>query len=297
MKISLEYYKVLYYVSKCGSITLAAERLCITQPAVSQAIYQLEQEFGCKLFVRSRKGVSLTKEGSLLMNYVKPAFEMMELGENKLKKMLYMELGEIRIGASDMTLQFFLLPFLEQFHDTYPNIKIHVTNGPTPETIRYLLEGKIDFGIVTSPFENRKDITVIPVKQIQDIFVAGHDFKHLKDKKMDFHELNNLPLICLEKSTSTRRFMDEILAKNNIIMEPEFELATSDMIVQFACRNLGVGCVVSDFASQYLESGELFKLEFKESIPSRDMCIITDSHNPVSVAGKKLLDILKGNEV
>ena len=57
-----------------------------------------------------------------------------------------------RIGASDMTLQFFLLPYLEQFHKEYPRIKVTVTNAPTPETIRCLEEGKIDFGVVTTPF-------------------------------------------------------------------------------------------------------------------------------------------------
>ena len=47
-------------------------------------------------------------------------------------------MGEVRIGASDMTLQFFLLPYLEQFHKEYPRIKVTVTNAPTPETIRCL---------------------------------------------------------------------------------------------------------------------------------------------------------------
>lgn len=53
-----------------------------------------------------------------------------------LKRMLDMDMGEVRIGASDMTLQFFLLPYLEQFHKEYPRIKVTVTNAPTPETIR-----------------------------------------------------------------------------------------------------------------------------------------------------------------
>ena len=66
MNINLEYYKVFYYVCQEGSLTAAAQRLCISQPAVSQAVRQLEKEAGAKLFSRTSKGVLLTREGELL---------------------------------------------------------------------------------------------------------------------------------------------------------------------------------------------------------------------------------------
>lgn len=60
------------------------------------------------------------------------------MGDHKVLEMTNMETGEIRIGASDMTLQFYLLPHLQRFHERYPGIRIKVTNGPTPETMHYL---------------------------------------------------------------------------------------------------------------------------------------------------------------
>ena len=75
-------------------------------------------------------------------------------------------------------------------------------------------------------------------------------------------------------------------------VEPEFELATSDMIVQFALRNLGIGCVVEDFAAEKLETGELFCLEFEDEMPLRQMCIVIDKRSPMSPAGRKLLDMM-----
>ena len=70
MNINLEYYKIFYYVGKLGGITLAAEELSITQPAVSQAIKQLEKLLGITLFVRTGKGVRLTSAGEMLYSYV-----------------------------------------------------------------------------------------------------------------------------------------------------------------------------------------------------------------------------------
>ena len=65
MDINLEYYKIFYYTAKQKSVTLAAEKLSISQPAVSQAIKHLEKDLGCALFVRMAKGVRLTKEGDI----------------------------------------------------------------------------------------------------------------------------------------------------------------------------------------------------------------------------------------
>lgn len=290
---NLEYYKVFYYVAKAGSISRAADKLAISQPAVSQAIKQLEGLLGVELFRRVSKGVKLTGEGQLLFSHVEKGYEQIELGVQKVRRMQNLELGEIRIGASDMTLQFYLLPYLERFHEKYPDIKVIVTNAPTPETLHFLEEGRIDFGIVSTPFEQIDDVEVMPVREIEDIFVAGRRFTSYKNRTLDLQELEGLPLIFLEKNTSTRSYMDEYLEKNGVKVQPEFELATSDMIVQFAHRNLGVGCVVRDFAKEYLESGQLFELRFNKMIPKRQFCVVKSKKLSLPVAAKKLLEILE----
>ena len=84
MDINLEYYKIFYYVAGSQSITLAAEQLTISQPAVSQAVKHLEQALSCPLFVRTTKGVRLTKEGEMLYSYVQRGYETILSGERKL---------------------------------------------------------------------------------------------------------------------------------------------------------------------------------------------------------------------
>ena len=71
MNVNLEYYKIFYYVGKLGAITLAAEELSITQPAVSQAIRALERALSVELFVRTGKGVRLTPAGEMLYEYIR----------------------------------------------------------------------------------------------------------------------------------------------------------------------------------------------------------------------------------
>lgn len=295
MDTNLEYYKVFYYVACSHSISQAAKALSISQPAVSQAMKQLEKSLGAKLFVRFSRGIRLTPEGEILFGYVKNGYEQIVLGEQVLARLMNLESGEIRIGASDMTLEFYLLPYLEQFHQDHPNIKVMVTNGPTPETLAYLQEGKIDFGIVTRPFEADEKISIACVRMVEDVFVAGRRFTHLKNHMLEVSSLTGYPIISLEKNTSTRTYIDEVLREHGVVLRPEFELATSDMIVQFALRNLGIGSVVKDFAMPFLESGKLFELRFKQMIPKREMCVVTNNQLPRSRAADQLISYLRNN--
>ncbi|MBO5238745.1 MAG: LysR family transcriptional regulator [Lachnospiraceae bacterium] len=293
MNVNLEYYKIFYHVAQCQSITGAAGELCISQPAVSQALKQLEQSLGAKLFMRTAKGVTLTNEGQTLFSYVKNGYEQIQLGEQKLQEMLDMKRGEIRIGASDMTLQFYLLPYLRKYHHLYPDIKVTVTNAPTPQTIEHLRAGRIDFGIVSQPFPEEAHLRILPVREIQDVFVAGAKFWNYKKQMLRYEELMKMPIICLESDTSTRTYVDTFLAENGVRLEPEFELATSDIIVQFVLQNLGIGCVVQDFAQRYIDTDELFVLQFDKQIPKRQICVVNDERLPLSVAAGKLMELLK----
>ncbi len=289
---NLEYYKVFYHVARVGSLTAAAKELSISQPAVSQSIRQLETALGTKLFTRASKGVQMTGEGRLLFDYVARGYEQIALGEQKLAQMLNLELGEIHIGASDMTLQFYLLPYLEQFHEKYPHIKVVVSNAPTPETLDNLQDNMIDFGVVSTPFENKSGLKTVNVREIEDVFVAGRKFIQYKNRMLDLQELEKMPIIYLEGATSTRSYVDALLQRNNVRIQPEFELATSDMIVQFALRNLGVGCVVRDFAREYLEDGRLFELRFNTIIPKRHFSVVTNPKNLLSAAARNMLELL-----
>lgn len=293
---NLEYFKVFYYTAKLGSVTGAAGELSLSQPAVSQSLKALERNLGVSLFQREARGVRLTAEGQLLYSYVEKGYEQIEQGVEKVTAMLNLELGEVHIGASDMTLRFYLLPFLEKFHERFPGIKVIVANAPTPETLKLLRAGKIDFGVVSTPFEQGKDIHAEPVREIEDVFVAGRRFISYKNKMLDLQELEELPMIFLEENTSTRSYMNAYLSGNGIILQPEFELSTSDMIVQFALRNLGIGCVVRDFAQEALESGLLFELRFNKMIPKREFCVVTGSRMPLSAAAGKLLEIMREDE-
>ncbi len=296
MAVNLEYYRVFYHAAKCGSVTKAAAELSLSQPAVSQSIRQLENVLGMRLFVRSARGLTLTAEGKALYAYAEAGCSQFEAGEKNLLQMKNLEYGEITIGASDMTLRFFLLPYLERFHEKYPGVRFQITNGPTPAAMTLLKEGKIDFAVVSGPLPAQENIRMVPVRGIQDIFVAGPKFAAYAQKEQPLSVLEQLPLITLDKDTSTRRYVQRFLEERNVHIRPEFELSTSDMIVQFALRNLGVGSVVKDFAKKELDSGELVELQLEERLPKRQFLVASGVKGGQSLAAAELLKLLTDSE-
>lgn len=287
MNINYDWYKIFCCVAEQESITLASEKLFISQPAVSQSIQRLEETVGCALFVRTPKGVKLTAEGQILYKYASAGIASFLAGEHHLTAMLRLDMGEIRIGASDMTLEFCLLPYLEEFHKKYPNINISITNNPTPQTLELLKQGKIDFAAVSGPLAET-EINLFPVRQIRDIFICGDKIKAAKGGKIaDFKE----QLILLENNTSTRLFVDSEFKKRGFTAAPKFELATSSQIVGFAARNMGVGCVVADFAKNAIANGEVYEIAVSDPLPPRKIYVAqgADIH---SKAADELLNMI-----
>jgi LysR family transcriptional regulator, cyn operon transcriptional activator len=290
--INMEFYKVFYYVSRAGSISKAAKELFISQPAVSQSIKVLEENLGGQLFFRTPRGIVLTKEGEVLYKYIEQAYGFIKIAEAKFADMQKLMSGEIAIGASDMSCKYYLLPYLELFHKQFPNVNIKVKNGPTPVTISALKKGLIEFGIISLPVEEEESLEVMECMTIQDCFVGGPKYSELSNRPVSIRELSEYPILLLEPNSNTRRVVDDYILRYGITLKPEIELATSDLLVQFAKRGLGIACVVRNFAEEELKQGNLFEIKLKEEIPCRKLGVVCIKKVPLSAAAKKFIELM-----
>lgn len=291
MLINMEWYRVFYWTVKTGSLSRAAEQLYITQPAVTQTIKQLEAKLGGRLFFRMAKGVKLTAEGEVLFRYIEQAYRFMETGERMLAEMHSLQSGEISIGASDTLCKHYLMPYLERFHKEYPDIRIRVTNRTSPETISLLKEGKIDFGIVHMPAAD-KQLDFRVSMPLQDILVCGRAYSALGGNVLKLENINQYPLMLLEKGSSTRRSLDEYANANGIKLAPELELGSIDLLVQFARSGFGLAFLIREYALDELASGELSEIPLQPPIPARSIGIATLRGVPLSAAAKRFIELL-----
>lgn len=289
MDISFDYYKIFYEVATCKSITLAAHRLCLTQPTVSKYIQNLEQELGCKLFIRSQKGVILTAEGKLLLQQIGRACQQMGRAKSTIQEYVNCQSGKINIGASELTMRYFLLPYLERFQQQFPNVNIQIHAYSTPVSVSALNAGTIDFSLVITPIEEAEEFHVTEVAKFQDIVIAGNRFTHLQDRLLSLQDLLQYPIVCMEKGTTTRKFWDSIFREHGLELHPNIEVNSNDLIPPTVLHNLGIGFVPFKFARSYLVNFGLIQLNIGIEIPERKICIVQNPSHPLSPAARALI--------
>ena len=290
--ISLDSYRVFCTVAKHKSLTKAAEELYITQPSVSMAISKLEKQLGSKLFTRSAKRVTLTREGEVMYSYLKQAMNLIDAAEEKYSEMQQLKLGEVVIGASDTLSGCFLLPYLQKYFEIYPDILLKVTNRTTSETIELLKNGTVDFGFVNLPIKKDKALEVYECIQISDVLVGGRMFKDLAESGVKLEDLNNYHLIMLEKASNTRNFIDEYAQSHNVTLNPIIELGSSELLVKFAGINLGLTFVVKEFYEDIIDNETLFQIPIDPPIPKRSIGLIKLKGIPFSHAAKKFIKLM-----
>ena len=292
MVAKLDLYKVFCQVAKSKSFSKAAKELYMTQPAVSQAIMQLEGELDIRLFNRTPKGVSLTNEGGILFEYINSAINLINVGEEKILEFKDLTVGELKIGVGDTISKYFLLTYLEDFHNRYPNLKFKIINGTTLELCNLIKSGEINIAICNLPIYD-PSLEVRPCKEIKDIFVCGEKYKNLSKEKISLGEIVKHPLIFLEPNSNSRKYVEKFMLSKGIKISPEFELGSFDLLLEFARINLGIACVVKEFSKSYLEQGLLYEINVLEEIPNRNIGVCYLKSVPLSLASTKFVEILE----
>lgn len=291
MDINFELYKIFYYCASSRSFSTAADKLFITQSAVSQSVKNLEKQLGVALFYRKPRNIQLTPEGELLFSYASQAFNFLKTAEDKLMEIEGLRAGEIRIGVSDSICKYFIMPYIKKFGQMYPKVAIKIINRTTPQLLEVLKGGLVDIIISTLPvntdiFYSEKFITV------KDVFVASQKFSQLKNREIPLKELSEYPLVMLQSDSSTRKSIDAFFSNNGLTCSPELELESLELLVEFAKIGTGIAYVLKESALDLINNGQLFEIQLKECLPLREVGIVKMKNVVLSKAVKAFTEIL-----
>lgn len=294
MNVNFEYYKIFYYVAKYRNFTKAARVLGSGQPNVTRAMNCLEQEIRCTLFIRTNRGVKLTPEGERLYEHVAAAMVQLQAAETELTAGMGLENGSISIGASETALNIYLLDQLRAFHMEHPGIRLKIYNHSTPQAIRSIKSGEIDFAVVSTPTNAEAPLRQIPLQTFRDILVGGRTFAALENQRLSLAQLQKYPLICLGRETMTWQFYRDLFLSHGLELHPDTEVATADQILPLVESDLGLAFLPESMAREALGQGRIVRIRLGENIPERQICMVYDRQHPLSAAAQRLMDdILK----
>lgn len=297
----LNLYHIFYTTASQGSISGAARKLFISQPAVSKAIARLEEEMGTQLFCRTAKGVALTESGDILYHQLETAFQAIRYAERQIQNNEALGAGSLSIGVSTTLCKYVLLPYLQKFIQNNPNIKVSISCQSTYETLAALENGSLDIGLVGET-QRPGNLLFQPLRTISDVFVATQDYLNQLAQKTvqgnSSHDLScfsekelfsNATLLLLHKNNITRQYVEQYMILRDITLDRQIEVSTMDLLIDFAKIGLGIACVIHEFVEKELENGSLVLFPAKEPIPPRRIGFAYGKNRQLTVAAQKFL--------
>lgn len=292
---NLNRYRIFCVVAECKSISRAAEKLFISQPAISKSITKLEENLNTSLFERTHRGVELTFEGIILYEQIKSAFNIISLGEEKINRVNELGIGHLRLGTSSVLCKNMLVPYLEKYVSENPYVKVNIECQSSFHIRKMLSDDFIDIGLIVKP-DNMNGIVFHSLGQIEDIFVATQTYLNNignleKDKSNKLFEKANIML--LDESNVTRRHIDNYFLTNNIEPNHILEISSMDLLIDFAKIGLGVACVIKQFVENELENNQLKEISLKTSINKREVGFAYQDKAKLTSPVQKFIDIIK----
>ena len=294
MDINFEYYKIFYYVAKYGNITKAAAALGSNQPNVSRIMKLLETQLNCRLIIREPRGIRLTETGQQLYAHVEIAYRHLLKAQEEICGQPSSGEGTVEIGATETALHLFLFDILHDFKTLYPAIKINIHNHTTHETLKQLSSGKLDFALITTPFETPKSVRCEKMLDFHEILVGGTKYKDLRHA-MSLSDMKNYPWIGLARGTATYELYNDFFLRHNTDISLDMEVATSGLMLSLIENNLGIGFVPKQLALPFLQEGKLVQVQIDCEIPRRQIQLVSDKGRGKSLAADTFYKYLKNH--
>jgi DNA-binding transcriptional LysR family regulator len=233
------------YAASAGSMSKAAQRMSLSQPAVSQQIRGLENELATTLFSRRGSRIRLTHEGELLFQMARPLIEELEDLDDKFRqRRSEVDEGHIEIAAGTSTILFVLPRFVEAFRRAHPRIEMRLQNVTGIEGLERLRTGLVDFAVgplmgVPADIEFHPIVTYDPVV----ITCLGHPLA--KQKKLTLEAISRYPLILPPRNLSTAPMVDSTFKKHGLSYRVAMEVGGWEGIKKYVELGLGISIIIS----------------------------------------------------
>ena len=296
MNISYELYKTFYVVANCSTITEAAKKLSISQPAVTKAIKNLERQLNGSLFVRNKSGIKLTENGKKFYNYIRPALTQIADAEKLFNNISKIDTGEIKIGTSNTILKYYLIKHLKTYTSNFPKINISIEESYTPNLINMVKNGSIDIAVIYANENDSKldGLKIQSLKKLHYCLIGNHKYKKYYNKKISFSEIKNESLI-LNSINPIQTSLINNKKTDFLKYNAHINLASHSLVYEFVKEGFGLGVVIREFIEEKLNSKDLYEIKLLEKFEPVNLIMITNKSTFPTYATSQLMNIISEN--
>ena len=276
--MDLTHLRSLLAVSERGAIGGAAERLGISQPALTRRIHLLEGEFGAELVERSGRGIALTEMGRLVVGESRVLVERYERLKEEVQRRVRLEAGVVRVGGGATAVSYVLPKAIGSFRRTYPEVRFDVREAGSRDVAAAVRQESLELGLVTLPTssEDPVDLAVRPLCTDRIVLVAGKKHPLANEKRIGASALQGLSLVGFEAGTAIRELIDTALRAASVTMEVVMELRSIASILKMV-ETTGSLAFVSELGAPKGRTIEVWDLKVE-----RQLALISKKGRPLS---------------
>ena len=229
-------------VAEEGGFTRAAQRLRVSQSAVSRQVKLLEDELGGRLLHRSGKGVTVTPTGELLLKTANRIHRDIQDVAWEISETQKLQRGMLRLGGG-MTVCMYVLPrLLKKFRSLYKDVELRVTSGTSETILRQVRNHEVDLGLLTLPIV-ASDLEVHPVLKEEMVVVTAPRHPLSRQRTVEARSLGRYPLILFERGSNTRKVLDEFFLEEEIPVNVAMETENVEVIKAMVGSGLGISLI------------------------------------------------------
>jgi DNA-binding transcriptional LysR family regulator len=278
--LNFKQLRTFYHAAKYQNFTVAAEKLFITQPAVSAQVKAFEESCNLKLFKKRGRRIYLTDEGKTLYEYARKVFEYEKEIENAIEDMRELKRGILRLGTTKTYAQSYMPFLVSGFRRYYPHIKIHLDEGSSLQMANSLVEDNHQIRFV--PFCREEIVVLLPPQH------------HLaRRESITMAELAREPIVIKEAGSGTRKAINDEFASKGLAPNILMETNNTDFIKQLIMRGDGVSFLVKSAVSTELEQGKLVTIPIGDSQILADVNIAYLKNQHLSTPALAFLNMLE----
>ena len=295
--INLNQLRAFYTVAKYNSFTIAAEKLFISQPAVTAQIKLFENYHDMKLFNKQGRKLFLTLPGKLLFEKAEHIFGIEDEVETILTQMKELNQGLLEIGCTKAYAKHIMPSIISVFHRAYPNIKIILEEGSSMAMINSLRDFKNEVVVVAQMEVNDSRIQFIPFSQEEIVVVLPVNHPLIRKNELEFCDIVMEPVILKGEGSGTRKRILELYKKYNAVPNVFMESNNTEFIIDLLERGEGISFLVKPSIDHKVKEKKLASRKIKNTQIFLDVSFAYLKNTPLSPAGKAFYQVVKNSFV
>ena len=290
--LNLNQLRAFYQVAKCQKVSLAAEQLFVSQPAVTAQVKLFEESCGLKLFKKKGRNLMLTEEGKTLFDFSRKIFEYEKKIEDAVVQMKALKKGNLKLGSARTYARYFMPFLLTGFRDAFPDIKIHLDEGSSREMIHSLIELRNEVVIIAKT-DDHPNIAFIPFSRVELVHTLPPSHRLANQERISFEQIVEEPIIMKDTGSGTRWLVDDLFSKNGITPNVLMETGDAEIIKLLVQHGEGISFLAKEAVAVELQEKKLVTVPLKKDSIFLDVTIAHLKNQPLSPPAQAFLDSLQ----